>query len=322
MALPGSGPLSLANVAIEFGDTAPYSMSEFYRGGGKVSTNNTNVPTSGVISFSNFYNAVATFIFSPTITTNTPDYNIKSAAIAAGWDQVRPLIATITINSGVAVGSTSTSTHGLSTGSTFPSGTELYIINNGYILGRGGNGGSGGYLGNVGANGGNGAGGGPALLAQFPITITNTGIIGGGGGGGGGQGTWQGFTISGSGKSAIVGVNGGGGGGGGAGYIAGSGGSPGADYYSTYPYNYYGTSSTAGGSGGLTSGGGGGYNGYGTTYYAGAGGSLGSSGGTGSSLQSAQGYYAGVGGPAGAAVNGNSNITWITTGTRYGAINS
>ena len=71
MALQTSGAISLANIAGEFGGTAPHSMSEYYRGGAYTTSNATNVPTSGAISFSNFYGAVKQFQFtSPLSTTN------------------------------------------------------------------------------------------------------------------------------------------------------------------------------------------------------------------------------------------------------------
>lgn len=61
MALPGSGVLTLADIQTEFGGTNPISLSEYYRGGGLVpdSALNTSVPTSGVISVSDFYGASA-----------------------------------------------------------------------------------------------------------------------------------------------------------------------------------------------------------------------------------------------------------------------
>lgn len=52
MALPSSGQLSLADIAGEFGGTAPHSLSEYY---GAAS----GIPTSGQISISDFYGASA-----------------------------------------------------------------------------------------------------------------------------------------------------------------------------------------------------------------------------------------------------------------------
>lgn len=123
--------------------------------------------------------APPSFTFAPTIAANTMNYNLKVAAIAAGWDQVKPLNATVTINSGVMIGSTLTAAYAFDTGATFPVGTTLKLVNNGKILGMGGAGGAGG-------NATPGGAGGPALRAQFMLTITNNGIIGGGGGGGAG----------------------------------------------------------------------------------------------------------------------------------------
>ena len=57
MTLPSSGAISLSNIAGEFGGSTPHAMSEYYRGGSNVPNhgNTTNIPTSGQISFSNFY---------------------------------------------------------------------------------------------------------------------------------------------------------------------------------------------------------------------------------------------------------------------------
>lgn len=59
MALPTSGPLSLANIQTEFGGANPISLSEYYAGGSLVpaGTTGTNgaVPSSGTISIANFY---------------------------------------------------------------------------------------------------------------------------------------------------------------------------------------------------------------------------------------------------------------------------
>lgn len=59
MTLQSSGAISLSNIAGEMGGSTPHSLSEYYKGGGLVGnhSNNPNVPTSGTISFSNFYGA-------------------------------------------------------------------------------------------------------------------------------------------------------------------------------------------------------------------------------------------------------------------------
>lgn len=237
------------------------------------------------------------FLFNATISANTSNYNLKSAAIAAGWDQVAPLNATVTVNSGVTVGSTSTANPGFDTGLTFPAGSILALINNGYIVGRGGNGAR-----TAGAGSNNasypelpGDPGGLALKAQAAISVTNNGTIGGGGGGGGDGGA----------NNPAVSDSIAGGGGGGAGSDPGyrnaggpyGGGGPGNNV-ATLTTGAVGQSASDGGTGGT-------------------GGNLGAAGGTGASGN----WHSGaVGGSAGAAVNGNSNITWVATGTRLGAI--
>ena len=59
MALPSSGPLTLANIQTEFGGSNPISLSEYYAGGGLVPPGTTGtygaVPSSGTISIRNFY---------------------------------------------------------------------------------------------------------------------------------------------------------------------------------------------------------------------------------------------------------------------------
>ncbi len=141
---------------------------------------------SGAITLSNFYGKSSSYTFTSTIASNTANYNLKSAAIAAGWNQTAPLTATVTISGGVYVHSASTGSYAFDTGVTFPSGTTLSLINNGVIVGKGGAGGNGGTgQGGGGTNAGTaGSGGGPGFIAQAAISVTNNGTIGGGGGGG------------------------------------------------------------------------------------------------------------------------------------------
>lgn len=235
------------------------------------------------------------FNFTPTISADTLNYNLRAAAVAAGWNQADPLNATVTINPGVYVGSSTTSGYGFDTGVTFPAGTTLAVINNGFIVGCGGNGGD--SLNGVAA----GSPGGPAFRAQAAVTVTNNGTIGGGGGGGGGGG--RGLVYSG-----VIVVRGGGGGGGGCGLNGGAGGAGGNG-----GGNGTAGSKTAAGAGG---------NGASPAGAGGNGGGLGSAGSPGSPGKDLEGgsIAGGAGGAAGAAVVGNSNITWAATGTRLGAI--
>jgi hypothetical protein len=61
MVLPSSGAISLNDIQVEFGGANPISISEYYRGGGIVDTGagTAGIPSSGQISFSNFYGAFA-----------------------------------------------------------------------------------------------------------------------------------------------------------------------------------------------------------------------------------------------------------------------
>lgn len=60
MALPSSGAISLLAIQTEFGGpSSPIPISSYYRGGSYVTSNNTSVPTSGQISFNQFWGAQA-----------------------------------------------------------------------------------------------------------------------------------------------------------------------------------------------------------------------------------------------------------------------
>lgn len=251
--------------------------------------------------------------FRATIAANTTQYNLRAAAVAAGWDQVNPLDAEVTINSGIYISSNSTGVYAFDTGASFPPGSRLAVINNGFIVGRGGNGGAGSRADpSIGTNiaGSAGAAGGGALYVQFPISVTNAGTIaGGGGGGGGGEGHKH---VTSDTKGTYVNQAEGGGGGGGRSNTA-------ADASGGSPNGGTGTVSSPGGGGAggnyeltpvMTGGAGGTGGAWGTGGNSGGGGSGGSS--------SCGGPYGG--GAGGAAVLGNTNITWINTGTRLGAI--
>lgn len=120
------------------------------------------------------------FEYNVVISAATLNFNIRDGAIAAGWDQVKPLEATITIETTGVVAS-DTNTCAFSTGTGFPSGSYLEVVNKGVIVGR-----SGYYESSMTkGNGGN------AFCADAQVVIHNQGIIGGGGGmgGKGGDGT-------------------------------------------------------------------------------------------------------------------------------------
>lgn len=187
MALPASGTIRLSDCLAEHGLTqSNRSLSSFYRGGTYVAngTLNSAVPTSGTIKFSNMYGTASYFVLSKTFAADENNYSVGASAVAAGWNQVKPLYVEATVNSGIVVGSASTAAYSYDTsGYTYPTGSTMRITNNGYIIGAGGQGASG-----SGSDGGNlaaGHAGGPAMKVDMTTYITNNGIIGGGGGGSG-----------------------------------------------------------------------------------------------------------------------------------------
>lgn len=288
MALTSSGLISLSDVNVELGlsSTAQISLND-------AAVRGLFGVASGAISMSNGYGKANQFAFS--ISSNQTNANLKTLATNAGWNGVSKVVATI--NSGIYISSNSTGTPALTVSGSFPGGLEL--INNGYIVGDGGNGGN--------ANGGAGGNGGLALSVSTSSTITNNGTIAGGGGGG--RGGNQGISYT-DGYTDLRG--GGGGGGGGRSGLTNSSGGGGA--ISSKNGAQTGASGATGGAGTVSSAGAGGAGGYsqysGWTAYGGAG----NAGG---------GWGAGGGGggsSGGFALTGNSNITWVSTGTRLGGI--
>jgi len=71
MAIPLTGPISLADIQAEFGGSVPVSLSNYYKGGAYVLNTDyaPNVPTSGTISLSDFYGARRTTLTTFTYTT-------------------------------------------------------------------------------------------------------------------------------------------------------------------------------------------------------------------------------------------------------------
>jgi hypothetical protein len=160
MPLQTSGSISLADIAAEFGDTAPHSMSEFYRDGGKVPGVNSNVPASGLIRLGDFFGAVNELLQQVTAQASVNAQTI----FGSNWGAAVP--KRLLIPSGVTIGPL-----------TIPSGLggSLIVQNQGEIQGYGG--------------GPNSGAGGHAITASSSFTLTNTGAVRGGGGGGGVGGT-------------------------------------------------------------------------------------------------------------------------------------
>lgn len=332
MAIKAAGsPLSLSEIQAEFGGSNPISLSEYYRGGGLVPngpTQNNGIAASGAISLGGFYGSVRAFVFNQTIASNTNNYNLRNAAIAAGWDQATPLQATVTINSGVVVSSPTTATAAFDTG-TAPAGSSISIVNNGYIVGMGGNAGSPSGRNNATiVPGSAGGSGGPALRAQTAINVTNNGVIAGGGGGGGGGRAFYYIVDDKYGGQAWMYRSGGSGGGRtGLTNTAATGPSPSAGHNNPAGGTIY---AAVSGGGGTFNGAGGGGRGDGVNSsmdgaVGAGGGDWGAAGGTGGAGGSGIQSYTSTGGPygggaGGAAVVGNGNINWVATGTRYGAL--
>ncbi len=208
-------------------------------------------------------------VFAFNITSDQLNANLRSLAVAAGWDTTSPVAATL--KAGVKCHSTSSGGVGLTVNGSFPGGVSLLVEATGMIYG--GYGYAGDSTGSVSNPGGPG---GTALNVSVPITITNNGTIAGGGGGGGAGGCGSG------GSGFFAGGNGGTGAYGAVGATAG--------YPAPFPPN----SNAAGGNGGA----------------------LGTAGVAGQNDY----FNGGAGGAAGKSVNGNSNITWLNTGTRTGPI--
>jgi hypothetical protein len=315
MALPASGALAISQISVELGraNTATTNLNE-------AAVRTLAGVASGAISISNFYGKSSGFAL--TIASNTNNYNLRSAAVAAGWPGSTDTSVTVTLNPGVYVGSGSTGSYAFDVGSPWPAGSTVTLINQGTVVGDGGDGGTGGKGHPGQANqlqittaGGAGGGG---LVTTRATTITNNGKIAGGGGGGGGGG-------SGTHKSAQMA----GGGGGGAGIGGGSGGVGGTGFYQTghNAQNGQGSSYTAAGSGGGA--------GSSTTHQTarvggagGAGGSYGSGGSHGGNGNHDTGDHVGPGvgtiglsgGAAGAAVAGNPFVTYPVVGQRDGSL--
>jgi hypothetical protein len=319
MALPSSGAISLSQVNVELGLSAS----------AQISMNDAALRTlfgvaSGAISMSQGYGKANQFAFSFAGGTNV---DLRTAALNAGWNGTSRVIATNngTINSG------STGSYALTISGSFPGGVEF--INNGLIVGRGGNGGKGGngvatdsgsqtgYTNGI-NNAANfpvvGSGAGPALIASVAVTITNNATIAGGGGGGGGGAAGA--------NSYSRGVAGTGGGGGGGGIGVSSAGAAGGQQLTQSGLPSPGTAGNETSSG---TGGRGGFSNLSFGFFkeggpGGAGGGYGSNGSTGGAWSGNPAPYVqqspAAGGASGAAIAGNGNISWVTFGNRFGGI--
>ena len=297
MAIPIFGSVTLSSIQTEFGGSNPISLSEYYQGT-YVTPNNTNVPVSGIVSLSKFYGSVKQFVFTITTNYSTPQ-NLRSLAVAAGWNGSDNVLATIAQS--VIISSNTTSAAALVIDGSFPNGVTL--VNNGYIVGMGGRGGDT-INNNSGVPAAAATAGGAAISAATPVSINNRNTIAGGGGGGG-AGTywvWNGVNRSCAGS------------GGGSGATQASGGTGEAGWSASYASVF--TSSL-----GLYNIGGPSYNfvwGGRASSPGGTGGAWGTKGDGGGGPDGAYNQSGGAGGAGGAAVVGSNFVTWINTASRYG----
>ena len=195
MALQSSGAISLADLATEFGGTAPHSMSEYYRGGGLVPNNNTGVPTSGVISLSDFYGAVAAIVLD--ITSNTTNYDIRLFASAAGYNaatDTTPIIVNVAAGVTVSGSSAVAGLYAIRTGA-LNADSDLTINVAATASVEGFTGATGGYDSVPGEPGGDAIYFETATGGSGVYSVVNSGTVGGGGGGGGGGGQ-QGLALT------------------------------------------------------------------------------------------------------------------------------
>lgn len=148
------------------------------------------------------------------ITSNTNDYNVRTAFVSAYGAPPASVSLRVIVNPGVTVGATSTATAAMVWGSPWTGTPTFNLVNNGTIRGKdgtngtNGNGGSeGGGNGQAGTAGGNG---GPGLnKSGFTVNVTGTAPQGGSGGTGGIGGGGSGGNVSAGGGTMVL-IGGGG----------------------------------------------------------------------------------------------------------------
>ncbi len=251
MALQASGQIKYSEIIAEFGTPISGGLGE-YRISESVGTlnnlpldsdtcgpnANADIPQTGEIKFSDFYNARLNHIvdlYSPSLNNtfrqdakqrwSSGNVHIVGSSKTGKTPPPDTVNDKVIINVNAKIGSSKgIQTHcALKTGF-WDTGTNLKIEigTSGRLYGSGGNGGSGGSANN--GKGGDGQTGSSGLGIQYPCTINNLGVIQSGYGGGGGGGGREQQTNTG--KKSPPANNGasGGGGGGGAGFPAGAGG--------------------------------------------------------------------------------------------------
>ena len=180
MALQTSGSISLSDINVELEN----SQTQI------ISLNDTRVRTllnvsSGAISLNDAYGKSNRVQINYIISSNSQQLSLSPTTFTnyvAGKSDI-----IITVNSGVYVWSDSTSVAGLTINGGLNAGDTLKLVNNGYIIGKGGQGGDAINFPYYGPNAPAATSGGPALSIFNNITIDNLSYIAGGGGGGAGN---------------------------------------------------------------------------------------------------------------------------------------
>lgn len=281
MTLPASGPLSLAQIAGEFGGAVPHALSEYYSAAA-------GIPASGPISIGQFYGKASTFTL--TLASNVANPNIPSLASAAGWNGTSKLVVNIT--------AALVNTIDLLSSWSFPGGLEIVISAGTRVGGR--------------TSIPPGFGG-TAFKTAIPVTVNNMGTLSGAGGsGGGGSSVYVDYKSS---ADRVYGIRGAGGAGQGfpsaASLVVSPAQAGGTGTTTTFNGGVFGGDTrpwAKGGNGGMG----------GAWGSAGANGQPGSVGGT--FVASGVSDSIQLGGRGGYSVEGNALITWINTGTRVGAV--
>lgn len=233
------------------------------------------------------------------ITSSTQNVDLYSLA----GSPTDPVTVIVNVAAGITIGSSSTSTPAMTSGSlNSASIIRLNVGTGAYIVGAGGKGGDRGP-GTSASNIYPGTAGGTALYTRVTTYLDNSGTIGGGGGGGGSGGV---TLLTGQAYDDYTG-----GGGGGAGNAVGAGGTSPA----WAPGTNSGTLTTGGAGVQWASSGGSGEQQTGS--YGGNGGNLGTAGSNGTPLQSSGGNT-NTGGAAGNAIDGVSYVTKNVAGTITG----
>ena len=291
MAVPSSGAIDLKDLQDEFGGSNPISISEYYRGGSLVPTNNTDVPTSGTVALSDFYGAVNQISVTASSASSVNLQTLFESAASGSWTATVPKI--YTVGASVVLGIT-----------TVPAsmGGTLTINHSGDIQGTGGDGGT--FAGTT-----TGSAGGTAMTVQSTgVTINmlsgSTLSGGGGGGGAGGQGG-RGVRIGGG---NLYYQDGGAGGAGGRGI----------GYSQSQTNGSAGVPGNSSPAGPDSNEGGGGTGGNGASSF----GTAGATGATGGSGNTSPGPTAGsAGGAAGRAITFSGVSAYTILGTNSGTIN-